>query len=70
MCHNIAQALCTTHLELINQDEVEAVVEKYGIKGKARNKDNMVQAIIRALNFADLRQDEEFFGLTSDYKPF
>ena len=70
VCHNIAQTLCTTHLELINQDEVEAVVEKYGIKGKARNKDNMVQAIIRALNFADLRQDEEFFGLTSDYKPF
>ena len=34
------------------------------------NKDNMVLGIVRALNFAGMRTDEDLFGLTTKYEPF
>ena len=70
VCREIAQALCRTHLECIEQSEVKEVAEKHKCLGRAKNKDNMVLNIVRALNFAGMRTDEDLFGLTTKYEPF
>ena len=72
VCRKIAQALCRTHLECIETSDVKDVAEKHKCIGRARNKDNMVLGIVRALNFAGMRtgEEEELYGLTTKFEPF
>ena len=48
------------------------VAEKHKCIGRAKNKDNMVLGIVRALNFAGMRtgEEEELYGITTKFQPF